>query len=352
MQNEVLVTGQWCKMMDTYWSNTARFMFALADLVPEVHLWGPGVEGYDAEISLEQVIEKTCKWDRQPIIYSMFHLTFWNIDGFVDETYPGVRVMNMQDMPNNVLYQYKRGVEMERPHAILFETFALDFLKHQRELSTVQRWIRFETCLNPSEFPNKVLPMKDRPFDVVCFGRISENGGYPLRSKLFALLKQESDAGRIKVDWLPGVGRKTNHGNHQSEVTIRGSDLYARLAQSRLCVVTPTLFQWRVQKFAEAMFSRTVMLGDLPKFDEDLRTVRPCMVTASLDMSDEAVCDAIQQALRDPEALDDWSKKAHEFATERLSVEAGKDRFIKIMNHLSKTMSTSLEVDGNCRNQT
>lgn len=255
----------------------------------EVTLWGIGIDGYNASISIrENLIQR----------YGTIYFDVLYIYGMV-------RNNEVKDLSGDLIVMIREHECWDKrclPYFIhngvklAMLTYAWELLEYQEVHDALI--VHSPHTVNPDIFRHNVNSRRE--IDVLLAGSTNP-GVYPLRQRFSKLIQRENSRSwviRSHPDYFAQEWKQEFWDSYQVNMSnVNKADAqvydYAKdLKRAKICLMDSSLFKYALMKYTEAPMAGCLIVGDIPH--ERMDEFRQGVVAVSDDMSDEELISTIK----------------------------------------------------------
>ncbi|WP_390888684.1 glycosyltransferase [Frigoriglobus tundricola] len=290
---------------------------------PGVTLFGPGLPGYRAGMSLREAVDAACG-GRWPDVV---------VHGCDPKTSEVPLVTDLGEAP------VPTAVELLDSWA--FEDRQVDFIRRHRFTAVLmqeaghhidfyrQRCPGVEFVWTPNAVDTRVFRdhAGTREYDVIVYGALNPEV-YPLRARLAALLARQTE---FRVLHLPHPGYYPT--GAAAAGVVAGADLARAINRAWLGVATQSIYRCFLMKYLELGACGTLVAGDVPETARDV--FADDFVDLRLGDADEVLMAKLRAALADKGRLRDRAAAVARRVAAGFSLDAFADRILAALGRLA-----------------
>lgn len=298
-KNEILVIGDIKDFRNRMNKNYIEFLDYFNENSDKYFItyYGTHLSDYKPHQSIFKVINQYCQTDN-PILY-FGDIRSFTVVKFIYKYRKNLKIFDFEDVAGKV-DTLIRGINRFGFDYVFYKCNCHEITKIKQECPQPV-FIQYDHYINHQIFKDHLqIPLQQRKYDVLCYGTTSW-GYYPFRKRLFNLLRNNNRNIKVKIIEHPNYGYTLKH-------NIIKEELSKHINNSKMTVVTPSLFEFFVKKYVEVGLSKSALLGRLPNFlcesedNEDNETYykfieKDSLIHVDETMSDDEILDKIEYYL-------------------------------------------------------
>ncbi len=303
---EILLIGDLKDYRERMSKNFIHFLDYIKDKSQKYNLiyYGTGIPGFNNNFTLNEVINSFCL-QKDPIVW-VCDIRGPSMTKNINE-YNGIKIYDYED----VLGKVKQIIYDINTGGFDYVLYKADWPEAQqiKDKCYNVKFIQYDHYIDESIFMNYNL---EKMYDVLCYGSV-DYGCYPLRKRLFNLLKKTKDINTYFLEH-PNYGSKKKH-------NIIDDNLSKLINKSKLTIVTPSKYNILLKKYIEAPLSMSCMVGQTPKYNGG--KFKECIVEINMESTDDEIINNIKYYLKNDEERIDMIKKANKIVCENYTYKSG-----------------------------
>lgn len=298
---------------------------------PGITLFGPGVDGYWSDMSVEDAVRVACNgvWPD-----AIIHGCDPRASGR-----PIVTGLNRVRLVKAIEAYDAWAFEQEQFEFIRQQGFALglmaadgEFMERYRKACPQTKFVWAPNAVDTAIFRDYGL---EKDTDVILYGNLSPEY-YPLRARLAEFLaRQREFRFRHIADpgYYPSLGAEGD--------VIAGERLSREINRSWFGIATSSVYRCLLEKYLEISASNALVAGDMP--DSARKVYGDDFVEFSLDDSDDAILEKLRYGLANKDVLRSKIDAARMRVVKAFSTHAFADRVLGELSSLVSSRGSTLE---------
>jgi GT2 family glycosyltransferase/spore maturation protein CgeB/tetratricopeptide (TPR) repeat protein/SAM-dependent methyltransferase len=286
---------------------------------PGVTLFGPGMPGYSADMSIEDAVRVACNgvWPD-----AILHGCDPRASGRpLVSGLERVRAITAIEIYDSWTFE-ERQFEFIRRHGFTLGLMASDghHLRHYQAACPRTEFVWAPNAVNTELFRDHGLA---KAYDIIVYGATNPEV-YPLRARLASLLANQAE---FRVRQIPHPGYYPAPAAQHD--VIASERLSREINQAWIGIATSSIYRCLLEKYLEIAASNALVAGDMP--DGARSVFGDDFIELSLGDSDEAVLEKLRQALADKDRLREMTAAARRRVIKEFSTDAFADRVLAVL---------------------